>query len=62
MKVEPSHYEELKGKYILDIKIVIEMEDIPADLIMNWDHTGINIVLGCQWTMEGKGAQCIDCV
>ena len=30
------------------------MEEIPADLIMTWDHTGINIVPGCPWTMEEK--------
>ena len=22
---------------------------------MNWDHTGVNIVPGSQWTMEEKG-------
>ena len=38
------------------------MEDIPADLIMNWDHTSINIVPSCPWTMEEKGAKCVDCV
>ena len=38
------------------------MENIPADLILNWDHTGINIVPGCPWTMEEKGAKRVDCV
>jgi len=61
-KIEPSHYEELKEQYLLDIKIVVEMEEIPADLILNWDHTGINIVPGCPWTMEEKGAKRVDCV
>ena len=61
-KVEPSHYEQLKEQYLLDIKVVVEMEDIPADLIMNWDHTGINIVPGCPWTMEEKGTKRVDCV
>lgn len=61
-KVQPSNYEQLKEQYLLDIKVVVEMEDIPADLIMTWDHTGINIVLGSHWTMEEKGAKHIDCV
>ena len=52
---------ELKEQY-LDIKVVVEMEDVPADLILNWDHTGINIVPGCPWTMEEKGAKRVDCV
>ena len=38
------------------------MEDIPADLIMNWGHTGINIVTGYPWTMEEKGAKHVDYV
>ena len=61
-KVEPSHYQQLKEQYLLDIKVVVEMEDIPPDLIMNWDHTGINIVPGCPWTMEERGAKRVDCV
>jgi len=61
-KVEPSRYEELKEQYLWDIKVVVEMEDVPADLILNWDHTGINIVPGCPWTMEEKGAKRVDCV
>ena len=47
-KVEPSHYEQLKEQYLLDIKVAVEMGDIPADQILNWDHTGINIV---PWTL-----------
>jgi len=35
------------------------MDDVPADLIMNW---GINIVPSCPWTMEEKGAKRVDCV
>jgi len=61
-KFEPSHCEQLKEQYFLDIKAVVEMEDIPADLILNWDHTGINIIPGCPWTMEEKGAKRVDCV
>ena len=61
-KVKPSYYQQLKEQYLLDIEVVVEMEDIPADLIMNWDHTGINIVPSCPWTMEEKGAKRVDCV
>ena len=61
-KVEPSHYVQLKEQYLSDIKVVVEMEDIPADLILNWDHTGINIVPGCPWTMEEKGTKRVNCV
>ena len=33
------------------------MEDIPKDLVLNWNHTGVNIVPGSSWTMDLKGQQ-----
>ena len=59
--MEPSHFEELKEQYLLDIKAAVEIINIPMDLIMNWDHTGVNIVPGSQWTMEEKGAKRVEC-
>ena len=34
------------------IKVVVEMMKIPSELVLNWDHTGINIVPRSQWTMD----------
>ena len=53
-KVEPSHFKELKERFLLDVKAVVEMEDIPSDFILNWDHTGINIVPSSKWAMNGS--------
>ena len=36
------------------------MEDVPSDLILNWDHTGIIVVPGSQWTMEAKGFKRVE--
>jgi len=56
-KVELSHFKELKEQFLLDIKAVVDMEHVPSDLILNWYHTGINVVSGSQWTMETKGSK-----
>ena len=56
-KVEPSQFKELKEQFLLDIKVVVEMGNVPSDLILNWDHTGINIVPSSTWTMEAKGSK-----
>ena len=56
-KIDPSHFDELKEQYLLDIKVVVEMMRVPSELVFNWDHTGINIVPGSQWTMEPKGSK-----
>jgi len=36
------------------------MEDIPADLIINWDHTGLKYVPVSNYTMEHKGAKRVE--
>ena len=38
------------------------MEDIPDDLILNWDHTAINIVPVSSWTMNQKGEKRVEIV
>jgi len=35
--------------------MVKELLEIPDDLILNWDHKGINIVPGYAWAMDQKG-------
>lgn len=41
---------------------VVKMEDILDELILNWDHTPINIVPGSSWTMAQKGAKRIEMI
>ena len=56
-KVSVENFVELKQQFLPDIKAVVEIEDIPAELIFNWDHTAISIVPGSSWTMEMKGTK-----
>lgn len=42
-------------QFLLDIKAVVEFNDIPTDLIITWDQTCINQVPVGSWTMEKKG-------
>ena len=44
VKVEPSNFEKMKEQYLLDIQAAVDIADIPMDLVLNWDHTGVNIV------------------
>ena len=55
-----SNFESIKEQFILDIKTVLEMEDIPPDLCLNWDQTGISIVPGSSWTLEAKGSKRVE--
>ena len=50
-----KNFDAVKEQLLFDIKGVVEMEEIPPELIFNWDQTGINIVPGSSWTIELKG-------
>jgi len=36
------------------------MDEIPHQLIINWDHTGINYVPVSSWTMETPGMKQVE--
>ena len=36
--------------------------EIPPELIMNWDQTGIKLVPSSSWTMEQRGSQKVEMV
>ena len=59
---EVEKFKELKHAFLNDVKITVEMEDIPAELILNWDQTGIRIVPSCNWTMEVQGAKRVEII
>ena len=35
------------------------MEEIPSELVFNWDQTGLNLVPAANWTMEQEGTKCV---
>ena len=46
----------------MDIKAVVTMEEIPNDLIVNWDQTGLNYVPVSQWMMAREGSKRVEVV
>ena len=61
-KVAVQNFEKLKQQYLLDIKAVVELEEIPDELVINLDQTGINCIPVSQWTMAKKGAKRVEVV
>ena len=57
-KAKPAilNFEEIKQQYLMDIKAVVEMAEIPNDLIVTLDQTAIKYVPVSQWTMEKVGS------
>ena len=61
-KMAVANFEAVKEQFLIDINAVIEMEDIPQQLVFNWDLTSISIVPGSTWTMDVKGSKRVEIV
>ena len=62
-KVAVQNFDELKMQFLLDIKVVVKMDEIPPALVINWDQTGIHYVYTCGIIDNGqrrikKGGNC----
>lgn len=57
-KVE--NFEELKNEFLERIEKTVTEYDIPSDLIINWDHAGLNIVPVSNWTMASEGSKRVE--
>ena len=54
-RIAPNDLKEVKKSFLSEIVETVAMNDVPEDLIFNWDQTGINLVPGALWTMDKKG-------
>ena len=53
---------ELKKSFLEEVCNTVVMEEIPKELIMNWDQTGIKLVPSSSWTMEQQGSNRVEMV
>uniref|UniRef100_A0A1X7SY85 DDE-1 domain-containing protein n=1 Tax=Amphimedon queenslandica TaxID=400682 RepID=A0A1X7SY85_AMPQE len=53
-------FEAQKDQFLFDIRAIIEIEDIPKELVINWDHTGIQYIPVSNWTMAKEGFKRIE--
>ena len=58
-KITQSFFTELKDVFLAGIKAEILMNDIPSDLIIYWDQTGIQLVPTGDWTLNRAGEKVI---
>ena len=56
------NFAELKSNYLLKIKNVIAMDEIPAELVINFDQTNLNIVPTSDWTMEAEESKRVEVI
>ena len=51
-----------KQQFLDEVVTTVYMEDIPPELILNWDQSGIRIVPSSTWTMEQRGAKRVEMI
>ena len=59
-KVNIEDFDEIKKLFLLDIKGVVAMDEVPPELIINWDQTGLNYVPVSSWTMAEEGCKRVE--
>ena len=58
-KISQSCFTELQDVFLADIKAEVLINDIPSDLIINWDQTSIQLVPTGDWTLNRAGERII---
>lgn len=53
-------FDRLKEEFLNDVVATVEIEEIPPELILNWDQTGIRIVPSNTWTMDQQGVNRVE--
>jgi len=43
--------------FVQDVKTAMAMDEVPLELVVNWDQTGLKYVPVSDWTMVEKGSK-----
>ena len=57
-----QNFDEIKAQFLLDIKAVVSFEEIPAQLVINLDQTGIHYIPVGSWTMDKEGSKPVEII
>ena len=52
----------LKDNFLMDIKAIATMEEVPDEMILNWDQTAIKYIPVSNWTMATEGSKRIELI
>ena len=55
-----ENFASVKRIFLDDLVDTVTMEEIPPELILNWDQTGIHMVPSSCWTMDRQGVKRVE--
>ena len=48
---------DFKAQFVFEVKAIIEMEESPGELAINWDQIGIHYISVSSWMMAKKSSK-----
>ena len=61
-KITAESFDRLKEQFLTDIETISKFENIPKELVINWDQTAVKYVPVSNWTQEFKGSKRVPIV
>ena len=61
-KYSIENFAKAKNFLLKSITEIVATEEIPPELVLNWDQTGLNIVPSSSWTMDQRGQKRIELI
>ena len=61
-KVDVSKFQQLKDEFLLEIKNIVSMDEIPAELVINFDQTALSYVPTSHWTVEQEWTKHVEII
>ena len=61
-KMTVANFDKLKDNFLMDIKAIATIEEVPDDMILNWDQTAIKYIPVSNWTMVTEGSKRIELI
>ena len=55
-----EHFHQLQQQFLDQVMMSGIMEEVPPELILNWDQTGLNEFPSSSWTMVEKGSKHVE--
>ena len=55
-----ENFDDLKVSFLEQVSTMVVMDEIPPEMILNWDQTGLNLIPSSSWAMEQRGAQRVE--
>ena len=56
LQLSDDQFKKVQRSYLAEVVHVAKANNIPPQLIINWDQTGLNVVPTSSWTMEEQGS------